>query len=76
MLDFTMYVTDMFSTIRQTVLIIYCTCKEKKEGDLTQSYDKKPIPTENSKINGQHKKTHQKLRLHNDCGPTQDGQLE
>ena len=24
----------------------------------------------------QHKKRHQKLRLHNDCGPTLDGQLE
>ena len=27
----------------------------EKEGDLTQSYDKTPIPTENSKTNGQHK---------------------
>ena len=26
----------------------------KKEGDLTQSYDKSPIPTENSKTKGQH----------------------
>ena len=26
----------------------------EKEGDLTQSYDKTPIPTENSKTKGQH----------------------
>ena len=29
--------------------------QEKKEGDLTQSYKKNPIPTENSKTNWQHK---------------------
>ena len=28
-----------------------------EEGDITQTYDKKPIPTENSKTNGQHKNT-------------------
>ena len=28
--------------------------KREKEGDLTQSYEKTPIPTENSKTKGQH----------------------
>ena len=28
--------------------------EREKEGDLTQSYDKTPIPTENSKTKGQH----------------------
>ena len=27
----------------------------EKDGDLTQSYDKNPIPTEKSKTNGQYK---------------------
>ena len=43
----------------------------EKEGDLTQSYDKTPYT--NRKIrkpkDNTHKR-HQKLRLHNDCGPT------
>ena len=50
--------------------------QREKEGDLTQSYDKTPYTNrkfENQRIT--HKR-HQKLRLHNDCGPTQDGQLE
>ena len=28
--------------------------RREKDGDLTQSYDKPPIPTENSKTKGQH----------------------
>ena len=43
----------------------------EKEGDLTQSYDKTPYTNrkfENQKDNTH--KRHQKLRLHNDCGPT------
>ena len=42
----------------------------EKEGDLTQSYDK--IPYTNRKLENQRTthKRHQKLRLHNDCGPT------
>ena len=43
----------------------------EKEGDLTQSYDKTPYT--NRKFENQmttHTKRHQKLRLHNDCGPT------
>ena len=47
----------------------------EKEGDLTQSYDK--TPHTNRKFENQRTthKRHQKLRLHNDCGPTYDGQL-
>ena len=45
--------------------------------DLTQSYDKNPYRT-NKNFENQwttHKR-HQKLQIHNDCGPTTDGQLE
>ena len=36
----------------------------------------KPLhPQKNSKSNVTTHKRHQKLRLHNDCGPTKDGQL-
>ena len=44
--------------------------QREKEGDLTQSYDKTPYTNrkfENKRIT--HKR-HQKLKLHNDCGPT------
>ena len=35
---------------------MFCSVEREKEGDLTQSYDKKnPIPTENSKTNVRHK---------------------
>ena len=44
----------------------------EKGRDLTQSYDEHP--NTNRKFNNQ-LRTH-KLQLHNDCGPTQDGQLE
>ena len=33
---------------------LYSGPQREKEGDLTQSYDKPPIPTENSKTKGQH----------------------
>ena len=45
--------------------------EREKEGDLTQSYDKTPIPTENSKTNGQNKnvtKTSITQRLRTDLG--------
>ena len=35
----------------------------EKEGDLTQSYDKTPIPTENSKTKGQHTQTPPKTSI-------------
>ena len=44
---------------------------------LTQSYDKKPLHQQKiQKATWQHKTRDQKLRLHNDNGPTSDGQLE
>ena len=44
--------------------------------DLTQSYDISPYTHRKfQKATWQHKK-HQKLRLHNDCGSTYDGQLQ
>ena len=48
----------------------------EKDRDLTQSYDERPYAKR--KFNNQliTQKRHQKLRLHNDCGPTYDGQLE
>ena len=50
--------------------------KREKDGDLTQSYDRPPYT--NGKFENQRTthKRHQKLRLHNDCGLTKDGQLE
>ena len=43
--------------------------KEKKEGDLNQSYDKSPY-TERKISKTQTQKCHLKIRLHNDCWPT------
>ena len=49
-------------------LILY---KEKKEEDLTQSYDKSPYTNRNvKKAQWQHKQRHKKVRLHSGCGPT------
>ena len=43
----------------------------EKGRDLTQSYDKSPDTDRKiQKATRQHKQRHQKLRLHNDCGPT------
>ena len=44
--------------------------QEKKKEIWPSPMTKPPIPTENSKTKGQHTQRHQKLRLHNDCGPT------
>ena len=47
--------------------------EEREKGrDLTQSYDKSPYTRKkkNPKSNVTTHKRHQKLRLHNDCGPT------
>ena len=44
--------------------------KRKKEGDLTQSYDKNPYTNRKFENQKTTHKRHQKLRLHNDCGPT------
>ena len=47
--------------------------REREKGRyLTQYYDKSPY----TKQQRDNTKRHQKLRLHNDCGPTLDGQLE
>ena len=57
-------------------LMIFLACVahgREKEGDLTHYFDKKN-PYTNRKFENQW--TKQKLRLHNDCGPTKDGQLE
>ena len=42
----------------------------EKEGDLTQSYDKTPYTNRRFENQRTTHKRHQKLRLHNDCGPT------
>ena len=47
-----------------------------KEGDLTQSYDKNPYTNRKFENQRTTQNRHQKLRLHNHCGPTKDGQLE
>ena len=59
--------------------IILSSIQWEKEGDLTQSYDKKPLyqqKIKKKKNNGQHKNATQKLWLRNDCGTTQDSQFE
>ena len=43
--------------------------QREKERDLTQSYDEKPY-TNTIQQTIDNTKTTQKLRLHNDCGPT------
>ena len=45
----------------------------EKGRDLTQSYDTSPEKCKKQRCNT---KTSPKLRLHNDCGPTYDGQVE
>ena len=49
-----------------------CFWKVKRKGrDLTQPYDRSPYTDRKiQKATWQHKERHQKLRLHNDCGPT------
>ena len=42
----------------------------KKEGYLTQSYDKNPYTNRKFENQWTTQTCHQKLRLHNDCGPT------
>ena len=54
-----------------------CAIMREKGRDLTQSYDKRPYTHRKiQKATWQHKKRHHKCRLHNDCRPTYDGQLE
>ena len=43
---------------------------KRKKGDLTQSYDKTPYTNRKFENQTTTHKRHQKLRLHNDCGPT------
>ena len=49
---------------------------EEKKGDLTQTYDKTLYTNRKFENQWTTQKRHQKLRLHNDCGPTYDGQLD
>ena len=50
--------------------------EEKKEEIRLSPMTKVPPPTEKSETQRENTKRHQKLRLHNDCGPTKDDQLE
>ena len=53
--------------------ILHCSdaFTERKGRDLTQPYDRSPYTDRKiQKATWQHKERHQKLRLHNDCGPT------
>ena len=49
--------------------------QEKKKEIWLSPMTKAPTPTEKSKKQLDNIKRHQKLRFHNDCGPTKDGQL-
>ena len=55
--------------------LILCIVREKGR-DLTQSYYKSPYSNRKIQRLRDNTKTPPKLRLHNDCGPTKDGQLE
>ena len=44
--------------------------QREKEGDLTKSYDKTPYTNRKFENQRTTHTRHQKLRLHNDCGPT------
>ena len=44
--------------------------EREKEGDLTQSFDKKAGSKQKIRKQWTTQKRHQNLRLHNDCGPT------
>ena len=48
----------------------------EKGRDLTKSYDKSPYTHRKIQKQRDNTKRHQKLRLHNDCRLTYDGQLE
>ena len=51
-------------------IFLMLSVNKKKGRDLTQYYDKSPHRQKNPKNNVTTQKRHQKLRLHNDCGPT------
>ena len=59
-------VNVLFCVTYWDVTILY----REKEGDLTQSYDKTPYTNRKFENQRTTHKRHQKLRLHNDCGPT------
>ena len=50
--------------------------QEKKEDIWLSIITKAPTPPEKSKKQHDTTKMPSKLRLHNDCGPTEDGQLD
>ena len=50
--------------------------KQEKEEIWHSPLTKAPIPTDNSKEQRNNTKVPSNIRLHNDCGPTQGGQLE
>ena len=50
---------------------------KKKKDEITLSpMTKAPKPSENKKSQEKTQRRQQKLRLHNDCGPNWNGQLE
>ena len=54
----------------------YMQMQREKGRVLTLSYDKSPHTHRLTKKQRDNTKTPPKLRLHNDCGPTYDGQFE
>ena len=50
--------------------------KRKRERSDSVLWQKPLHPQKNTKSNMTTQKRHQKLRLHNDCAPTYDGQLK
>ena len=74
------YLSDIFSIdnpdLNFNIPIEVIWLSREKEGDLTHAYDKKPHTNRKFENQRATQKRHQNLRLHNDCGPTKDGQLE
>ena len=60
----------MLKYVTKGIAILNFVLKEKKEGDLTQSYDKTPYTNRKFENQRATNKRHQKRRLHNNCGPT------
>ena len=54
----------------------WTTWTREKEREQTQSYDENPYTNKELTNQLTTQKRHKNLRLHNDCGPTKDGQLE
>ena len=59
-----------FPVVEGTLLVFDVYMFRRKGGDLTQSYDKSPTPTEMSKGQSDNTNNAKNVRLNSNCGPT------